>query len=273
MFFYLAKIAWILVAPTNLLVFFGLIGVVLLFTRMRRTAKSFVTVSLLGLFLAGFSPIGEWVLAPLENRFPQISELDGASFDGIIVLGGATNLHITRSRNTRSRNEPTVGEAAERIFKLIELARRFPDKRITFAGGGGLGADDSGPLSREADVVKILLERAGLPTGDILFERQSQNTWQNAEKLREILQPAPQSRWLLVTSAFHMPRSMGVFRQAGFNVIAYPVDFRLGSYGASFLTNSTGAGKMEKLDLAVHEWIGLASYWLTGRSTAFFPGP
>jgi uncharacterized SAM-binding protein YcdF (DUF218 family) len=268
MFFNLSKIVWILVAPTNLLLLLGLIGIFFLFTRMQRTAKTLVSVSLLGLFLAGFSPIGEWALAPLENRFPQITELDGSSFDGIIVLGGASNLHITRSRN-----EPTIGEASERIFKLIELARRFPEKRIAFAGGGGVSADASGPFTREADVVKLLLERTGLPTENILFERQSQNTWQNARNLEAILQPAPESRWLLVTSAFHMPRAVGVFRQAGFNVIAYPVDFRLGSFAASFTTNSTGAGKMAKFDQAAHEWIGLTSYWMTGRSGAFFPGP
>lgn len=268
MFLYLAKITWFLVAPTNSLVLIGLIGVFLLFTRLRRTAKTFVTISLFGLFLAAFSPVGEWALAPLENRFPQIQELDSSSFDGIIVLGGASNLHISRSRN-----EPTVGGAAERIFKLIELARRFPEKVITFAGGGGLSEGGTESFAREADVVKSLLERAGLPTDGIMFERQSQNTWQNAENLQEILQPTPEFRWLLITSAFHMPRAVGVFRRVGFNVIAYPVDFRLGSFGASFTTNSSGAGKMAKLDQAVHEWIGLVSYWLTERSDAFFPGP
>lgn len=268
MFFILSKILWILVAPTNFLVLLGLIGLLFLFTRMRRTAKSLVSISLMGLFLAAFSPIGEWALGPLENRFPQISQLENSSFDGVIVLGGATNLHITRLRN-----EPAVGEAGERIFKMIELARLFPDKQIAFAGGGGLGHDELGRATREADVVKDLLERAGIQTGQIVFERASQNTWQNAENLRPILDPAPDSRWLLVTSAFHMPRSMGAFRHAGFNVIAYPVDFRLGSYGASFTTSTTGAGRMAKLDLAVHEWLGLAVYWWTGRSSAFFPAP
>lgn len=268
MFFFLSKIFWILVAPTNLLVILGLAGVLFLFTRMRRTARSLVSISLVGLFLAAFSPVGEWVLGPLENRFPQIAELDRSSFDGVIVLGGATNIHITQLRD-----EPTVGDAAERIFKLIELARLFPEKIIAFSGGGGLGQDGVGPATREADVIKTLLERAGLPTDNIIFERESLNTWQNAENLRGILEPDPDTRWLLVTSAFHMPRAVGVFRQAGYNVIAYPVDFRSGSFIASFAGGATGASKMAMLDQAVREWIGMTVYWLTGRSAAFFPGP
>ncbi len=268
MFFFLSKIFWIFVAPTNFLVLLGLAGILFLFTRMQRTAKTFVSISLVGLFLAAFSPVGEWVLGPLENRFPQITELDRASFDGIIVLGGATNIHISQLRN-----EPTVGSAAERIFKLIELARLFPEKTIAFTGGGGLGQDANGPATREADVIKTLLERAGLPTGDIIFERDSLNTWQNAEYLQTLLEPDPGSRWLLITSAFHMPRAVGAFRQTGYTVIAYPVDFRLGSFAASFAAGTTGASRMAMLDQAAREWIGMTVYWLTGRSEVFFPGP
>jgi len=66
---------------------------------------------------------------------------------------------------------------------------------------------------------------------------------------------------------------MGIFRQVGFNVTAYPVDFRLGEYGGSLLSAETGAWRLAQLDLAVHEWIGLVAYWVSGRSTEFFPAP
>ncbi len=268
MFFYASKIVWLLLAPTNLLIFIAMIGVGFLFIKFVRTAKILVAISVLGLFLGAFSPVGSWVLKPLEQRFPQVTEIDPDTFEGIIFLGGSTDVHLTRRYG-----EPALNEGAERLFKMIEFARRFPEKTIVFAGGGGLGHDYPGAISREADVAKLVLERTGIETGQIIFERESHNTWQNAVNVRAILNPAQDSRWLLVTSAFHMPRSVGVFRQAGFNVIAYPVDFRLGGYADSLVSNQTGATRLARLDLAVHEWIGLLAYWVSGRSTEFFPAP
>lgn len=268
MFFYASKIVWLLLAPTNLLIFIGMIGVGFLFFKFFRVGRLLVAVSILGLFAGAFSPVGSWVLRPLEQRFPQVTNIDPNSFDGIIVLGGSTDVHLTREYG-----EPAVSERSERLFKLIEFARIYPDKIIAFTGGGGFGHDNPGPISTEADVVQMVLERAGIATDGIIFERKSLNTWQNAVNVRQILNPSANSRWLLVTSAFHIPRSMGIFRQAGFNVIAYPVDFRLGENGTSLLSAETGAWRLARLDLAVREWIGMLAYWVSGRSTEFFPAP
>lgn len=267
MFFYLSKIAWLLIAPTNLLLFAGLFGVVLLFTKFKKTGRFFAALSVLGLFVAAFTPVSAWVLAPLESRFPVIHDLEAEKFDGIIVLGGATDVHITRLTG-----EPAISGAGERALKMIELARRYPDKPIAFAGGGGVH-DDGGPITKEADVMRLILERSGLPTDEIVFEDQSRNTWQNAVNVRELLKPAQDSTWLLVTSAFHMPRSVGVFRQAGFNVRPVPVDFRIGGYTDTYFLNESGAARMARLDIAMREWVGLVVYYLSGRSNALFPGP
>ena len=106
-----------------------------------------------------------------------------------------------------------------------------------------------------------------------MLESESRTTAENATFTRQLVSPKPGERWLLVTSAFHMPRSMGAFRKAGFEVEAYPVDWR--SRGWSDLASPFSSLSMglARTDTAVHEWTGLIAYWMTGRSSELFPGP
>jgi uncharacterized SAM-binding protein YcdF (DUF218 family) len=84
--------------------------------------------------------------------------------------------------------------------------------------------------------------------------------------------PQPGQRWLLVTSASHMPRAVGVFRQIGWPVIAYPVDYRTAG-GASIGTLPNVSRRWLEFDDAIRAWIGLIAYWLAGRIASPFPGP
>ena len=86
-------------------------------------------------------------------------------------------------------------------------------------------------------------------------------------------QPKPGERWLLVTSAFHMPRSIGVFRQAGFTVEAFPVDWRTRGSEDVLRPFATMGDGLRRTDTAVREWVGLAVYWLSGKSSELFPRP
>src|SRR6185436_17105876 len=113
----------------------------------------------------------------------------------------------------------------------------------------------------------------GLEASRITYERKSLNTEQNAVFAKAIALPKAGERWLLVTSAFHMPRAMGAFRAAGFDVVAYPVDFR--TDGSSALTTPFAfvSQGLRMTDTATKEWIGLISYYLTGKTSALFPAP
>ena len=113
----------------------------------------------------------------------------------------------------------------------------------------------------------------GIAPERIIAEEQSRNTVENAVFSKLLAMPQPGERWLLVTSAHHMPRAMGVFRAADFPVEAYPVDWRTrGPIDLLRPFDSVGRG-LERADTAMHEWIGLLIYWLTGRSAQLFPGP
>jgi uncharacterized SAM-binding protein YcdF (DUF218 family) len=182
-----------------------------------------------------------------------------------VALGGAISTEVAVARR-----EAALNEAAERITAIMELARRYPATRIIFSGGDPSLASVG---ATEAQTAVELFERLGLASGRVLAEAKSRNTLENARFSKELAMPKPGERWLLVTSAYHMPRAMGVFRRVGFPVEAYPVDWRTrGPEDFAILFSNLSDG-LSRTDTAVHEWIGLAVYWLIGRTSELFPGP
>ena len=264
MFFPLSKILGFFAIPSNLVVSIGILGLLLLPTRFARAGRTLALASLIVLAILGFSPVGNALIIPLEERFPRWDATRAAP-DGIIVLGGAISPDVSSARG-----EVALNEAAERLTVVAELARRYLDARIVFSGGSGALIYDEGA---EAPLALRLLESLGIPRARITLEDRSRNTVENAVLSKAIAQPKPGERWLLVTSAHHLPRAVGVFRKAGFPVEAYPVDWRTrGPEDALRPFASVGDG-LRRSDTAVREWVGLAVYWLTGRSSELFPAP
>ena len=264
MFFPLSKILGFFAIPSNLVVSIGILGLLLLSTRFARAGRTLAFASLIVLAILGLSPVGNALIIPLEERFPRWDATRGAP-DGIIVLGGAISPDVSSARD-----EVALNEAAERLTVVAELVRRYPDARIVFSGGSGALIYDEGA---EAPLAQRLLESFGIPRARITLEDRSRNTVENAVLSKAIAQPKPGERWLLVTSAHHLPRAVGVFRKAGFPVEAYPVDWRTrGPEDALRPFASVGDG-LRRSDTAVREWVGLAVYWLTGRSAELFPAP
>jgi uncharacterized SAM-binding protein YcdF (DUF218 family) len=264
MFFILAKILGFFAVPSNILVSLGLVGIVLMATRFARAGRRLAVTSVILLALFGLSPLGNAIILPLEERFPPWDAARGAP-SGIIVLGGALDTVVSSARG-----EVALNEAAERMTAIAELARRFPDARIVFTGGSGRIIHDGAP---EADLAARLFESFGIAKQRILLEDKSRDTDENARFTRELAQPKPGERWLLVTSAHHMPRSVGVFRAAGFPVEAFPVDYR--TRGAIDLLRpfATLGDGLRRSDTASREWVGLLMYRLAGRSEELFPAP
>jgi uncharacterized SAM-binding protein YcdF (DUF218 family) len=263
MFFILSKTVAFLLLPSNLVIALGLIGVVLLATRFRRAGLGLVVSSVVILALLGFSPLGGILAHSLESRFPPWDPSRGAP-DGIVVLGGAI-----ASTLSRDYGEPIVNSDAGRVTAIAKLARAYPNARIVYSGGDpslfGAGAPDSEGLYP-------LLDSFGVPRERVVLETKSRNTLENAIFTKEMVNPKPGERWLVVTSAQHMPRAVGCFRQAGFPVEAYPVAWRTRPR-ASLKPAGTFSNGLYTLDNAAHEWLGLIVYRLTGRTTELLPGP
>jgi len=264
MFFILSKILGFFALPSDDAAALAALGVILLFTRYKRTGRALATIGIVLLLVAGLTPLGNALMLPLEDRFPPWDPSRGAP-TGIIVLGGAIGPELSAARGT-----PALNESAERITATAVLARQYPQARIIFSGGDARLVLKGG---NEADYAIDLFESLGVPRSRIEAEARSRNTIENALFSKALARPKPGERWLLVTSAFHMPRAIGVFRHVGFAVEAYPVDWRTrGPIDLALPMESVTAG-LRRTDTAMHEWVGLFAYWITSRSTALFPAP
>jgi uncharacterized SAM-binding protein YcdF (DUF218 family) len=264
-FYAASKIGWFLATPSNLLPLLVAVGLGLMAVpRTKRFGYRLAVLGVVLLFAAGLSPLANAVILPLETRFPTFED-DGRPVSGIIVLGGSI-----QAAESIAHNQLAVNEAGERAIAMADLARRYPDARLVFSGGGGTLLQDE---PAEAEAARRFAPTLGFPPERLMVEGRSLTTAQNAAFTRDLVKPQAGERWLLVTSAWHMPRAIGCFRKAGFAVIAYPVDFRTQGPGDILRPFAFMSDGLRRLDLAAKEWAGLVAYWLTGRTSELFPGP
>lgn len=262
MSFVLGKIAWIVLKPSNLLALCLVFGVVLRVCGSRFWSRLFAGPALAVMLAAAVLPIGPWLIGPLENRFPKPALPERV--DGIVVLGGAIEPVLAADRQALALNG-----TAERLVAFADLARRYPAAKLVFTGGSG---DIDHPEAREGDWVGHFLDATGIPRGRVVVERDSRNTVENARLTKALVKPEAGQVWLLVTSARHMPRSVGVFRREGWAVTPYPVDY-LTLREPGWTPGFDFARGLAGLDAAAHEWFGLAYYKLSGRIDSWFPKP
>lgn len=262
--FAVSKLAAPLLDPQALLLVITALGASLLFTaRRQRLGRLLVSAAAATGLVLWVVPLGSWWLHALETTFPQ-PELP-ARIDGIVVLGGDVDSGLVK----RVGAFASGAGGMPRLTATAALARRHPNARIVFTGGSGaLFA----PEDRDADAARPLFETLGVPAGRIVFEDRSRNTFENAVESFRLVQPKPGETWVLVTSAFHMPRSVGCFRRAGWRVLAFPVDQRADPTETLSLNRPPGR-RLAEFGRAVKETIGLAVYRALDRTDAFWPSP
>jgi uncharacterized SAM-binding protein YcdF (DUF218 family) len=264
MFYHVSKIGWFFLEPSNVILALTAGGLLLLAIGWRRGGLLSGGAGVVLCAVFGLSPAANWLILPLEMRFPA-PVLEGRRVDGIVVLGGAL-----LERQTLAHGPAAVNDAAERLIAMADLARRFPGARVVFTGGAGVY---SGAPLPEGEVLRRKLGEFGLAPDRVLIESRSVNTHENALLTRALADPKPGETWLLVTSAWHMPRSIGIFRRQGWEVLAYPVDHRTAGWGDAGRWFSTVSDGLRRTDVAMREYVGLAVYRLTGRTDALFPAP
>ena len=262
MTFVISKLLWLVAAPGNFLLLVLVAGVLCAIWSGRRRGFVLIAAATLGFLVIATLPIGAWLAAPLENRFPTISP--PARIDGIVVLGGSIDPGLSRARG-----QVALMIAAGRITETVALARRFPSARVLVSGGDG--TLHPGALT-EAGATRDLLVQLGVAAERVELESAARNTYENAVLSLAAAQPKAGETWLLVTSAMHMPRAVGCFRRAGWTIVPYPVDYRTST------RIGTGPGLLLADDLmlvnfATKEWLGLVAYYWLGRTDALLPGP
>ena len=264
MFALFTKIAWIILQPSSLICIANGIGLWQLRRGQVAPAYRWLLGAFAALLIGGLTSLSDVLIMPLENRFPR-PDVSQRRVDGLIVLGGAEVASVSAARNVIA-----VNDAAERYIDAIVLARRFPEARVVFTGGGeALG--DAGET--EAASAARVFEQLGVAADRITFESVSRTTWENAAFTKPLITQKPGERWLLVTSAWQMPRAMGAFRRAGLAVEAYPVDYRTTGAFKPWRLHASFTEGLRRFDYVVREYPALLIYWLTGRTTALFPAP
>jgi uncharacterized SAM-binding protein YcdF (DUF218 family) len=260
MTFVITRILRPFLAPANLAVLVLLLGVLRLWRSHGRRGLPLIAIVTLAFAGIAAFPFGDWLIAPLEWRFP-VPTLPGR-VDGIILLGGAVE-----QRLVGERVEPAVNGAADRLLSFMVLARRYPDAKLLLVGGEAAIL----PVGHsEAELTRDLLVAQGFDRRRMLLEPRSRNTIENAIFAKAVAEPQPNETWLLVTSAVHMPRAVGCFRHAGWAPVPFPTDYRTGfdtGWSVAFVQH------LGLVELAVKEWLGLIAYRLLDRTDAFFPGP
>jgi uncharacterized SAM-binding protein YcdF (DUF218 family) len=262
--FVIGKFVGLLTSAGTLLLLCCLAGLWL--TRHRRRSsfgRALLWIGIGGFVVVVLLPVDQWALLPLEDRFPQVTQ-PPAHVDGIIVLGGAVMPDLAADRGI-----PALDDAAERMTTAVALALRYPTARLVFTGGSGALVPGE---TTEADVARTLFTSLGIAPERLTMENASRTTFENAVMTRALLQPQPGQTWILVTSAVHMPRGVGVFRAVGWQVLPWPVGFKSGHSLRLWLPGGLGE-RLVLLDEAMHEWIGLVAYRLMGRTDALLPGP
>jgi uncharacterized SAM-binding protein YcdF (DUF218 family) len=262
-FFWISKLGWKLCSPDSVLVMLSGVILVSLWTRAYKRATRLMTLLVVLILTIAVFPVGDFLLSPLEKRFPSPGHLPD-KVDGIILLGGAERVH-----QSFLWQQVELNKSSERFFAFIRLIKKYPHARHAFTSGSG---DIAFQEYKGAQVAEKLFREQGMDTSKMIFESHSRNTYENAVFTRRIIAPKPGENWILITSAAHMPRSVGIFSKINWRVIPYPVDHETRPENL-FHIQWNFSGNLIKLNDALQEWTGLIAYYATGKTTRLFPGP
>ncbi len=255
LFFIASKLIWIVLRPESLLLIAFVLGPLLPNVGRSRLGQYFSLGTIFAAWIIAVFPLGDLVLSPLEATYPTDPEVRKVA--GIVVLGGGES-------DTQSNvwSQPNTDDAGDRFIIALSLAHEHPKAIVLFTGGSGrLMAGVSG-----AEIAQDIFIGAGLDKSRLILEGTSRNTAENATMSLELVPDNLEGEWILVTSAFHMRRAVASFCAAGWrNIVPWPTDYRTGGFvdriGWNFALN------LNELNVGVREWIGLAAYSLTRRTS------
>ncbi|MDL2408745.1 ElyC/SanA/YdcF family protein [Rhizobium calliandrae] len=262
--FVFSKLVWIFGQPLSLAFFFGVLALIASLLHKRFIAIVSTFLSVLILFVALYTTTGAYIVQGLEERFPHPTG-DPAELKCMIVLGGATQNEVTTARGGYE-----LDSAGDRLIETLRLAQKFPQARVVVSGGDG---SISGNYEGDAVISERFFVALGLPKSRLIEDTTSRTTFENAVNTKELLAKNGLSDCLLITSGFHMPRSVGIFRKQGIDIVPWPVDYRSTgkeTLGFDFTQPSLNA---QLLATGIREWIGLVGYYAAGRTSALYPGP
>lgn len=263
MFFVLSKVLWFVIQPLNLIALLVIGSMLTSWRGKARAARWMAVLAMLGLITPIVVPIDRWLLEPLEQRFPAPDPMP-QRIDGIILLGGAQ-----RPALTAYWQQPELNASAETLTTFLALARHYPTAKLIFSGGSG---DIFRQDLSEEQTVRLFLKQQGFDETRLQYENKSRNTHENALFSYRLVEPRQNEIWLMITNARTVPRAMGVFRKVGWNVTPVPADHLVVPNG-DWQPQFNLAAAFTTINEGLHEWLGLAAYYFSGKSDEMFPAP
>ncbi len=257
--FLFKKMVGPLLFPLPLASILLLLGLALLwFTQKQKAGKVLVSAGTFWLVSLSFGIFAPWTLVPLERQYQPLLTTSSIStpetpIKWIVVLGGGGSY----SAQIPSASQLSPASLA-RVIEGIRLQRAIPGSKLILSEGNVF---DSVPV---ADIMGSVAQDLGIASDAVVLERQSQDTEGQAQLVRPMV---GNDRFILVTSAAHMPRSIAMFRKAGLNPIPAPTDYN--SYGGESLRPSSfypSATKLRQAELAMHEYLGFAWAKIRGKA-------
>lgn len=257
--FVISKLLWLIAEPANALILLLVGGVALVVSRQERWGRWLVLAAAAGMLLITLLPLPQWLAEPLEDCYPR-PKLP-AHVDGILVLGGGLDPGMLYWRGV------TAHEWTEaRVIEGVALALRFPNATLVFSGG--LGSPRG--KGSEARVASHIFDELGVPEHRVVLEEKSRNTWENFLFTRRLVHPKANETWILVTSAFHMPRAMGIAQHIHWKMIPWPAAYISTGHGWGEF-DPRYSNKIMPLEAVIHEWLGLIAYRIEGRTDSLLP--
>jgi uncharacterized SAM-binding protein YcdF (DUF218 family) len=254
--FFISKLIWLIAQPLSIAFALSASAAILSLIGWRKLGGSAALLAALVLFVTLYTSTGSIALQSLEARYPK-PDSDPETLTCMIVLGGAFESEVTTARGGIEFNQ-----AADRFVEALRLALKYPQSRILISGGDG---SFSGIYEGEAQASERFFTAFGVDAGRMVKENRSRTTYENTVNTRELLQAQGLGDCLLITSAFHMPRSVALFEKAGIPVRPWPVDFRTSGQVSLRFDFTQPALNAQLTATAVREWMALIGYRLFGR--------
>ena len=260
MSFYLSKIFWLILNPFNLFIFITLLSIFLYFLNLRRVSLIIFLINFIFILIISFLPIGNFLIYKIEKEYHSNTKIP-ERVDGILILGGATNPLLFKEYDQIS-----LGGSAERLVESVIVIKKFKKAKVIFSGGSGvINRPDLG----HSQVAKSFYKKIGIETNKIIFEDDSRNTYENIIYSKKIAKPKINENWLLITSASHMKRALLIANKNNWKITPYAVDFK-NTKNFKFIPNLKLLKNINSFQQGSHEWLGLISYYLMGRTDKVF---
>lgn len=257
-----SKFFWLAAQPLSLAFFAVAAGLVLGWLGWRRLQATALLLTAAILFVTLYTSAGTVMLQVLENRIARAA-LPAGGPRCIVVLGGSFEAEVIATRGGTEMNQ-----AGDRFVEALRLALAYPESRLLVSGGDG---SFSGRYAGDAAVSAEFFRTFGVPADRLIQETHSRTTFENVQNTKAVLAENGLADCLLITSAFHMPRAVGLFRKAGLSVVPWPTDYRTSGMAHLKLDFTQPSSNAQLTTTALREWVGLLAYYLAGRTDALLP--